>query len=55
MESFSDQIRELRKQKGFPLRQVAAFLNLDQAILSKIEMGKRKASRMIASYGLALR
>lgn len=47
MQSFSDQIRELRKQKGFPLRQVAAFLDLDQAILSKIERGKRKASRTI--------
>ena len=47
MESFSDQIRELRKQKGFPLRQVAAFLDIDQAILSTIERGKRKASRTI--------
>ena len=47
MQSFSDQIRELRKQKGFPLRQVAALLDLDQAILSKIEKGKRKASRTI--------
>jgi predicted nucleotidyltransferase len=45
MKSFSAQIRELRKQKGDPLRSVAAFLNIDQAILSKIERGKRNASR----------
>jgi len=47
MQSFSDQTRELRKQKGDTLREVAAFLNIDQAILSKIERGQRKASRDI--------
>ncbi|MCX6287644.1 MAG: nucleotidyltransferase domain-containing protein [Bacteroidetes bacterium] len=45
MNSFSAQIRELRRQKGDPLRTVAAFLDIDQAILSKIERGQRKASR----------
>jgi len=45
MENFPSHIRELRKKKGDPLRRVAAFLNIDQAILSKIESGKRKASR----------
>lgn len=37
MKSFPDQIRELRKQKGDTLRVVAAYLNIDQGILSKIE------------------
>jgi len=43
--SFADKIRELRLQKGDPLRKVAAFLDIDQAILSKIENGKRTATR----------
>lgn len=45
MNNFSNQIRELREEKGYPLRIVAAFLNIDQAILSKIERGQRKATR----------
>jgi len=45
METFAGKIRELRLQKGDPLRKVAAFLDIDQAILSKIENGKRTASR----------
>jgi len=42
---FSDKLKQLRLQSGDPLRKVAAFLDIDQAILSKIENGKRKASR----------
>ncbi len=45
MESFGGKIRELRIGTGEPLRKVAAFLDIDQAILSKIETGKRTASR----------
>lgn len=45
MLTFADKIRELRQQKGDPLRKVAAFLDIDQAILSKIENGKRIATR----------
>ncbi|HCM59271.1 MAG TPA: hypothetical protein DIS74_02640 [Bacteroidales bacterium] len=45
METFAGRIRELRLQKGDPLRKVAAFLDIDQAILSKIENGKRTATR----------
>lgn len=45
MLSFADKIRELRLQKGDPLRKVASFLDIDQAILSKIENGKRIATR----------
>jgi len=43
--SFGEAIRKLRKGKGQPLRTVAAYLNIDQAILSKIERGQRKATR----------
>ena len=45
MESIGELIRRLREEKGEPLRKVAAFLDIDQAILSKIERGQRKASK----------
>lgn len=45
METFSGKIRKLRLQKGDPLRKVASFIDIDQAILSKIESGKRAATR----------
>jgi predicted nucleotidyltransferase len=45
MESFAVKIKMLRNEKGVPLRVVAARLDIDQAILSKIENGKRIATR----------
>ncbi|HEX9651314.1 MAG TPA: nucleotidyltransferase domain-containing protein [Cyclobacteriaceae bacterium] len=45
MESLGNSIRKLRENKELPLRTVAAYLDIDQAILSKIERGQRKASR----------
>lgn len=45
MNAFGKKIRELREDAGKPLRKVAAFVDVDQAILSKIERGQRKASR----------
>lgn len=45
MESFGAFIRKLRLEKGLPLRTVASYLEMDQAILSKIERGQRRASR----------
>ncbi|MCK4662540.1 MAG: XRE family transcriptional regulator [Bacteroidales bacterium] len=45
MESIGEIIRKLRKNKGEPLRKVAAYLDIDQAVLSKIERGKRKATK----------
>ena len=44
MQNIGELIRKLRKEKGLPLRKVAAFLDIDQAILSKIERGLRKLS-----------
>lgn len=38
-------IRKLRESRALPLRTVAAYLDTDQAILSKIERGQRKATR----------
>jgi predicted nucleotidyltransferase/DNA-binding XRE family transcriptional regulator len=45
MGDFGETIRKLRKEKELPLRTVAAFLDIDQAILSKIERGQRNANR----------
>lgn len=45
MDSLGDTIRKLREDKELPLRTVAAFLDIDQAILSKIERGQRKPTR----------
>lgn len=45
MDSLGNTIRKLRVKKSLPLRTVAAFLDIDQAILSKIERGQRKAFR----------
>lgn len=38
-------IRENRAKKGLLLRQVAAQLDIDTAILSKVERGERKLNR----------
>jgi transcriptional regulator with XRE-family HTH domain len=45
MDNLGEAIRKLREEKGLPLRIVAAFLDIDQAILSKIERGQRNATR----------
>ncbi len=45
MDSLGDTIRKLREEKQLPLRTVAAFLDIDQAILSKVERGQRKPTR----------
>ena len=38
-------LRESREKKGLLLRQVAALVEMDTAILSKVERGERKATR----------
>jgi len=38
-------LRESREKKGLLLRQVAALLDIDTAILSKVERGERKATK----------
>lgn len=46
MDSIGEIIRKLREEKRLPLRTVAAYLDIDQAILSKIERGQRRANRL---------
>jgi transcriptional regulator with XRE-family HTH domain len=45
MDNLGETIRKLREEKELPLRIVAAYLDIDQAILSKIERGQRNATR----------
>lgn len=45
MKTFGETIREIREKKGLLLRQVAAALEVDTALISKMERGERKAQR----------
>ncbi|MBT0810889.1 helix-turn-helix domain-containing protein [Litoribacter ruber] len=45
MLSFGETIRKLRQERNLSLRTVATTLGIDQAILSKVERGVRKATR----------
>lgn len=43
--SFGHKIREIRENQNLLLRQVAAHLEVDTALMSKIERGERNASK----------
>ncbi len=45
MNSFGDYLRNRRKELGLPLRKVAAELDIDTSILSKIERSERVATK----------
>lgn len=45
MDNIGNSLRKLRESKQLPLRVIAAYLDIDQAILSRIERGQRRASR----------
>lgn len=45
MNKFGEKIRKLRLEKEMPLRTVASFLDIDQALVSKAERGIRKLSK----------
>lgn len=44
-ETFGENIRKLREQRGLPIRKVAAHLDIDPSTLSKIERNDRSANR----------
>lgn len=46
-EKISEKLRRLRLESGLPLRKVAAELDVDVAILSKMERGERKLTKSI--------
>ena len=45
MNSFGEYLRNKREQLGLPLRKVAAELDIDTSILSKIERSERVATK----------
>jgi HTH-type transcriptional regulator, competence development regulator len=45
MNSLGQKIRDLREKKGVLLRQLAAFAEVDTALISKLERGERRATR----------
>ncbi len=45
MNSLGERIRNLRESKDLLLRQVAAYLEIDTALLSKMERGERRLTR----------
>lgn len=45
MKYFGEKIKDLRLERNLPLRKVAAYLDIDTSILSKIERGEREANR----------
>ena len=45
MNHLGQKIRELREKQNLLLRQVAAHLEVDTALMSKIERGERNASK----------
>jgi len=45
MNHLGQKIRELREKQNLLLRQLAASLEVDTALISKIERGERKASK----------
>ncbi|PRY89160.1 putative nucleotidyltransferase [Mongoliibacter ruber] len=45
MNKLGEKLRSIRKLKKLPLRTVAAALDIDQAIISKVERGIRKLSK----------
>ena len=45
MTHLGQKVRELREKKNLLLRQIAAHLEIDTALISKIERGERKASK----------
>lgn len=46
-ETMGEKLRHIREEKGLPLRKVAAWLDIDVAILSKMERGERKLTKEV--------
>lgn len=45
MKTFGEMIRSLREARGMLLREVAAALQIDPSLLSRIETGEKRATR----------
>ncbi|CAN5673814.1 hypothetical protein BH18ACI1_BH18ACI1_21960 [soil metagenome] len=45
--NIGDKLRQLREESNLPLRKVAALIDIDVAILSKMERGERRLTKEI--------
>jgi transcriptional regulator with XRE-family HTH domain len=55
MKTFGEIIREKREEKGWLLRHLAAEIDIDQALLSKIERSERRATKeQVSKFAIAL-
>jgi len=45
MKNLGQELRKIRESKNILLRQVASYLEIDTAMISKIERGERKLNR----------
>ena len=54
MRKFGQELRKIRESKNILLRQVASYLEIDTAMISKVERGERRLNRQqvikIAEY-----
>ena len=48
-ETIGDKLRNLREENQMPLRKVAALLDIDVSILSKMERGERPLSKEVVN------
>lgn len=46
-DTIGEKLRHIREEKELPLRKVAALLEIDVAILSKMERGERKITKEV--------
>lgn len=46
-ETLGEKLRQIREQNELPLRKVSSLLDIDVAILSKMERGERKLSKEV--------
>ena len=46
-ETVGEKLRHIREEKQLPLRKVAALLDIDVAILSKMERGERRITKEV--------
>jgi len=46
-ETIGEKLRSIREEKELPLRKVAALLDIDVAILSKMERGERRMTKEV--------
>jgi transcriptional regulator with XRE-family HTH domain len=46
-QTIGEKLRSIREEKELPLRKVAALLDIDVAILSKMERGERKITKEV--------